>query len=532
MGKSAVIINICILGLLIISATSALQTIDVETNISNGENEKAVGVFNDRPVKLDITCKPVLNNIKILGVDTQITSSETNEGHPSTAIDYSGNPFLLYHAQEDFAVSDIFIQRSLDNGETWPGDMVWSWGFQDPAPINPDVKFMEDGIRAYATHETVQQEPVTYFHDYENIDDPGSWAVYYFDFSDRATYVAETAICTNGTTTIALGSILDYSGQGYDLEDTLLINWNTANGEGSWPGVFWINEDSEGNSRPRSHLSADAGEKMFFCYQQDELNGKSKIYVAHCKVDENTEYTDWKTSAVAASNRYNCTNPDISVSGKIAYVVYMCDKNGNQDIYVAVSRGGSFWNQYPVATSPEDELYPVISANGEKATCLFIKNGNLYETSTEDSGVTWSTPKQVNDVSNTVVDEFQYVDIAGTYGVWTDERNENNDIYFETVGLSPILTIDKISGGFGVQATISNVGNAPAEDVKWSIDINGLILLGGHTEGTETLTPGASKTVKSGFIFGFGKASITVTFGDVTKTAEGFVLGPLVLGVK
>lgn len=532
MRKSVVIISICVLGLLMASATSALHTINVENSVQGGEYDKAVGVFNDRPIKLDITCQPIRTKAKTLGADTQITFSETDDGHPSIDIDYNGNPFLMYHAQEDFMTSDIFMRRSPDGGETWPEDMAWFWGFQDSAPINPDMKFMEDGVRAYATHETEQQEPVTYFHDYVDIEDPGSWSVYYFDFSDRSTYVAETAICTNGTTTIALGSIMDYSGQGYELEDTLLIDWNTANGEGSWSGVFWINEDNEGNSKPRSHLCADAGEKMFFCYQQDELNGKSKIYVSYCRVDENTEYTDWKTSSVAASNGYNCTNPDISVSGKNAYVVYMCDKNGNQDIYVAVSTGGSFWKRYPVATSAEDEMYPVISANGEKATCLFMKNGNLYKTSTEDNGATWSTPEQVNDVPNTVVEEFQYADIAGTYGVWTDERNGNSDIYFESVGLSPILTIDKVSGGFGVQVTLSNVGNAPAENVKWSIDLDGIVFLGAHTEGTETIAPGASKTVKSGFVFGFGRVSILATFGDAAKTAEGFVLGPFVLGVK
>ena len=49
----------------------------------------------------------------------------------------------------------------------------------------------------------------------------------------------------------------------------------------------------------------------------------------------------------------------------------------------------------------------------------------------------------------------------------------------DIVGSAPILTIDEIKGGFGVKASLSNIGNAPAEDVSWSIDISGgSILLG------------------------------------------------------
>ena len=61
----------------------------------------------------------------------------------------------------------------------------------------------------------------------------------------------------------------------------------------------------------------------------------------------------------------------------------------------------------------------------------------------------------------------------------------------------------------------------------------GLILAGEHAEGViSELAPGATKTIRQSTLFGIGNTVITVTAGDATKTATGFVLGPLVLGVE
>ena len=173
----------------------------------------------------------------------------------------------------------------------------------------------------------------------------------------------------------------------------------------------------------------------------------------------------------------------------------------------------------------------MISADGEKATCLFVKNGNLYKTQTEDFGATWSDPIQVNDEDGTVVDQYRTASVAGFYGVWTDDRNDNNDIYFESVGLSPILTVESVSGGFGVTAALSNVGNAPAENVQWTIDLDGAVFIGAHKEGIVTLAPGDTETVSTGLVFGIGSVSIVVSVDGAEKQATAFVLGPLVLQV-
>jgi hypothetical protein len=425
------------------------------------------------------------------------------------------------------------MQRSLDAGETWPEDQVWLMGWEDFSVINPEIDFV-DGTRAFGVHELVEQDPYLYFHDYEDIDNPDTWNVYYFDRSNAASYVKETAVAANKSGRIALASVQDYDGSSGFFEDTILITWDADNFDDDTAdgGVYWLNRDNEENPIPYSNLCADAGDKIFFVFQRNPFNDKTEISTAYCRIDEATLYSDWRQTTVASNYQYNCSYPDVSVSGKKVYVTYMVDKNDNKDIYVSTSTSGGFWSRYPVTDSIDDEIYPVISANDDKATILFMKNNNIYSTTSEDFGKTWSEPEQVNDIPDSVVEEFQFADIKSNYGFWTDQRNEDNDIYFDIVGSSAILVIDSITSGFGITATVSNVGNAPAEDISWSIDLDGLVFIGNHFGDTiAQIAPGETISIQTGFSLGLGQVTFTITVGETSQSVSGFMLGPFVLGL-
>jgi hypothetical protein len=90
----------------------------------------------------------------------------------------------------------------------------------------------------------------------------------------------------------------------------------------------------------------------------------------------------------------------------------------------------------------------------------------------------------------------------------------------------PVLEICNVSGGlFEVNAVIKNNGSADATSVKWSITLNGgIILVGKEASGRVLIIPaGEENTVSSGLILGLGKTVVTVTaeIPDVTSdTAE------------
>jgi outer membrane protein assembly factor BamB len=97
-----------------------------------------------------------------------------------------------------------------------------------------------------------------------------------------------------------------------------------------------------------------------------------------------------------------------------------------------------------------------------------------------------------------------------------------------------VIEIGPITGGFGVSAAIKNNGTAAATNVSWWINVSGgIIVTRSHFSGKiNELVVNGTQTIKSSGLWGIGSIVITVQVDDKHKDATGFLLGPLVLGVK
>jgi nitroreductase len=84
--------------------------------------------------------------------------------------------------------------------------------------------------------------------------------------------------------------------------------------------------------------------------------------------------------------------------------------------------------------------------------------------------------------------------------------------------------------GFGVAATIVNIGEDTATQVIWKITLDGgIVLIGRSKKSTiDGILPGGTVTISS-FTFGFFKSSITATAGDSSDSLEVFLFGPFVI---
>jgi len=99
---------------------------------------------------------------------------------------------------------------------------------------------------------------------------------------------------------------------------------------------------------------------------------------------------------------------------------------------------------------------------------------------------------------------------------------------------TPHLEIGAITGGFKIIAEIKNTGSGVANDVAWSISLEGgLVVLGRQSTGMFTkIMPGFGPKASTGFVLGIGTVTIRVTAGDAEKTATALLLGPLFLNVR
>ena len=96
----------------------------------------------------------------------------------------------------------------------------------------------------------------------------------------------------------------------------------------------------------------------------------------------------------------------------------------------------------------------------------------------------------------------------------------------------PELAIESISGGIGAKAIIKNCGECNAENIEWTITVDGGLMGFVHKENTGVITELAidQKTeVNVGPFFGFGPITITIT-AEIpgvplfTEQAEGRVI--------
>jgi hypothetical protein len=312
----------------------------------------------------------------------------------------------------------------------------------------------------------------------------------------------------------------------------MMIYWTTdinavVEGGENVQGVFWTAEDMF-----YSNPDATSGNDKLYAVCEQDTGDQIKLFVARAPSDLE-DYSDWRGYTISSRDA-DLRHPKIAVSGNNHYIVAEIESNGNKDIVCYTSKTGSgLWSKNIVSDYPFDqEMYPSITASGEKAICTFIQSGDIYFSTTEDGGTTWSNPIKINNQETAVVEIRDSADLTGPYVVWSDNRDNNNNLYYDTIP-APVISIGAISGGLGISVTISNTGTAEATDVPWSISLDGgLIFIGNESEGTiDSLPPETSVTVTSEFIFGIGRVEILVTTEDNQLTAEGLVMGPFVLGI-
>lgn len=92
----------------------------------------------------------------------------------------------------------------------------------------------------------------------------------------------------------------------------------------------------------------------------------------------------------------------------------------------------------------------------------------------------------------------------------------------EILELYNIFELD-IQGGFGVKLVIKNNGLVDTDSIEWQIRVHGGILgmINKTVSGTINISAGASETVTTRMLLGFGDISIVVNVADKEQTATG-----------
>ena len=99
----------------------------------------------------------------------------------------------------------------------------------------------------------------------------------------------------------------------------------------------------------------------------------------------------------------------------------------------------------------------------------------------------------------------------------------------------PWISIVDVQGGFGVTITVKNIGQVKGEEIPWTLSFSEgsaeRVIVGERKTGTLSIAAGETQSIKTGFIFGFGTATMTIQVAGKTYGPENvLILGPLVIG--
>ena len=523
----------------IIFGTFVIVTAMVLSGIhpTNASHEK--GVVWANATKVPIKIVKLGHSVATAGDGNVLVSanSEYDDVMPAITTDDKGHIVVTWTQQQGLLAAEIGWAYSSDNGQTWTSYITTSGGMLTQSDISwqdcPTYKglfgvYLDEGnenngfytigditdtstFTVYRWNEEAPEQVAACISDhtglvgqYNHVTGPANMYIYHFTYGQYDIPACPEQMITD---------VVNGSGEATFDGQTHLISAPAEN-----PDMSGVNMDV--------HYAWDFFNSTLNNY---EVIWKKIIPVAGDTDSTDIEYTPYQKYIDVG------IDPAIAKSGNNVVIVYMNNQNiyGDWDLKCAYSNDdGATWKYSNVtAQHPVDEMYPDVYMAGNNVYVAYVSNGNLYLIKSTDGGATWGQPTQVNDVNGSVNAEPRCVEISAAGIVWEDKRNGNIDVYYAPLP-APLIQA-KISGGFGITIHVSNAGSEAAQNVPWTVDISGgLVIVGKHKEGTiPSLQPGQSADIKV-MAIGIGKIKVTANIGGTTATASGFLLGPLVIGLK
>jgi hypothetical protein len=433
------------------------------------------------------------------GTDVRVTFNSEFEGNPAIAIDSDGKIFLIYEYQFDILETTIFMLTSEDGGQTWieEGTIHDWWGIEPAIYELSSLDYagsIEDLQRFDGIFLCSENDYGDCYHleitDLNN-PEPEYWRLYSNAWSDHGFFEFSSCDVTNNdkivgasTDYFVLSLVGSFEGISGYPDCYQVPFYQIRVDETSW--IYWFYYNYSANGRMDIDRTAEI---IYYAFEweNDALNQDIILLSSELEYVGQVEPEGWgdgmgEGRKYAVEGSANTINPAIAAEDNHVYLILETDTNGNQDIVCYYSSdGGDNYDMSVIADTGSDETNPAVYTTGENAYCIFTKNNDLYMAVTSDGGMNWEISDEViNDEPGSAVEQYKCADIYSSGIVWTDDRNDDGDVYFDKFIFSDPPGAPDIDGpnqgDSGTMYTFTfNAVDPDGDDVKFHIDWDDLI---------------------------------------------------------
>jgi len=327
----------------------------------------------------------------------------------------NGNVLHTVWSDNRDGIYQVFYKRSTDNGSTWGADTRLSDTTIEGG--NPSVAVSGSLVIVAWSEDTL-----------------GSRGIYCKRSADGGTtwgaklYIVNNAFDQDQSSVAVSGSQVNIVWQ--DIRD---LNYEIYYKRSTDGGITWGADTRLTNNTAASYRPSLAvnGSQINVVWHDDREN--QEIYYKRSTDNGITWGIDTRLTNNTAQSNFS----SVAVSGSQINVVWQDDRDGNQEIYYKRSTdGGSNWGADIRLTNKTGySWYPSIAVSGFLVNVVWMDNrdGNneIYCKRSSDGGTTWEIDTRLT--NNTAFSYNPSVAVSGSQVnvVWYDFRDGNNEIYYK-----------------------------------------------------------------------------------------------------
>jgi uncharacterized repeat protein (TIGR02543 family) len=404
--------------------------------------------------------------MRSFGANKSITAQTGSDREvTATASDSSGNIWVVWH-EGQIGSRNIRLAKLVDGGESFNGYVDLTNDSYDQC--NADIT-IDDDDKLYVVWQG---------------DNSGSWDIYISTSTNGSAWSAQRQVTNSGDDEVNPAIAVD----GSEPANAYVVWEDDRNGNGDIYAATSSNDFQSSNlwsiateqsEQSEPAITVDADDTVYVVWT-DDRQGTQDIYGA------SSDDGPW-TNHPVISRSYNQSSPALAAedSGSNLHLLWVDDRGSDYDIYYAQTTDG-----IPVSpvdgqnivddTTNSDQLAPAIAVIGSTGIglCVFAcwqdernSDTDLYFAQVNSGSGTNIFVGDGSTNSNQSAPALGLDDYGYPYVVWTDDRNDNLDIFYAaSTYMDPqTLVQQQVSPGSGAQVGPGQNDIEKVDDVSVNI---------------------------------------------------------------